>query len=127
MTNVVKKISLFGNIILRYELRKNKTPWIKVPKDIIKTYRETTTKNKLATDDKIAFKINREYYSGSPSSINDKRDIINYGYMIIIKDNEKNKISYILNSKENRNGKINFETKDKMTSIYMSVFGGGEV
>ena len=111
-------------MLLKYKLRKAGFKWIKVPKSIIKKYRDTTAKDKLLSDDKIEFKIIREFYSGKISSINDKRSITNYGYMEIIKDNEKNEISYILNSKSNRCGIIDFEIKNKITKIYESVYGG---
>ena len=115
---------MIKKMLLKYKLQKAGFKWIKVSKDIIKKYRNTTAKNKLLSDDKIEFKIIREFYSGKISSINDKRSITNYGYMMIIKDNEKNEISYILNSKENRCGIIDFEIKNKITKIYESVYGG---
>ena len=115
---------MIKKLILKYKLRKIGFKWIGVPKDIIKKYRDTTAKNKLLSDDKIEFKIIREFYSGKISSVNDKRSITNYGYMLIIKDNEKNEISYILNSKENRCGIIDFEIKNKITKIYESIYGG---
>jgi hypothetical protein len=115
---------MIKKMLLKYKLQKNGFKWIKVPKSIIKKYRDTTSKNKNLSDDVIVFKIVREFYSGKISSINDKRSITNYGYMEIIKDNEKNEISYILNSKENRCGIIDFEIKNKITKIYESVYGG---
>lgn len=118
---MIKKLK---QMLLKYKLKKVGFKWIKVPKSIIKKYRDTTAKNKLLSDDKVEFKIIREFYSGKISSINDKRSITNYGYMLIIKDNEKNEISYILNSKENRCGIIDFEIKDRITKIYNSVYGG---
>ena len=115
---------MIKKLILKYKLRKIGFKWIGVPKDIIKKYRDTTAKNKSLSDDKVEFKIIREFYSGKISSINDKRSITNYGYMLIIKDNEKNEISYILNSKENRCGIIDFEIKNRITKIYESIYGG---
>jgi hypothetical protein len=115
---------MIKKLILKYKLQKIGFKWIKVPKSIIKKYRDTTAKNKTLDDFTIKYKINREFYSGKISSINDKRSITNYGYMEIIKDNEKNEITYILNSKSNRCGKIDYEIKDKITKIYESVYGG---
>lgn len=115
---------MFKKLLLKFKLYRSGYKWIKVPKEIINEYRNTTAKNKELSNDKVEFKIIREFYSGKISSINDKRSITNYGYMMIIKDNEKNEISYILNSKENRCGKIDFEIKNKITKIYESVYGG---
>ena len=119
---MVKQIKMF---LLKESMKKNKTPWIKVQKDVISKYRETTHKNKLATDDEIELKIVRAFYSGSYDSINDERTIKQYGYLTIIRDNKRNIITYISNDKKlNRNGKIDFRIKDGITGIYNSVFGG---
>lgn len=119
---MVKQIKMF---LLKESMKKNKTPWIKVQKDVINKYRETTHKNKLATDDEIELKIVRAFYSGSYDSINDERTIKQYGYLTITRDNKKNIITYINNDKKlNRNGKIDFKIKDGITGIYSSVFGG---
>lgn len=116
-----KKINLFR------KLKKEGFPWIKVHKDIIQKYKYTTNRNQKSSDFLIQFKINRSYYSGKLNTFNDYRNIVNYGQLKVIKDNEKNMIIDIHNSSYNINGRINFETKDKITSIYMRVFGGGEI
>lgn len=119
-----KKIILLGfkQIILKQKLKENGYPWIKVPKQIIKKYRDTTNKNKHLSDSEIEFKLNREYYSARPYSINDKRDIVLYGYLRIKKDNTKNIIVDIHNSKQNICGNINYIIKDKINSIYALVY-----
>lgn len=121
MINIMKKV------ILKRKLKQAGFNWIKVDKSIIHKYRYTTNRNKDASDFYIEFKLNRSFYSSKPDSINELRDIHYYGVLKIIKDNKRNLITYIQNNKKGRYGKINLETKDKITEIYNSVFGGGEV
>jgi len=121
MTNVFKKF------ILKQKLKENGFPFITVHKDIIQKYRDTTRDNKNLTDDEIAFKLNRSYYCGSTDSVNENRSILNYGFLKIIKDNKRNLIIDIHNSSQNRNGRIKFQVKDKMTAIYNSIYVGGEM
>lgn len=114
---------MFKKFKLKKLLKEYGFPYIKVKKSVIKKYRETTNKNKHLSDSEIEFKINREYYSAKPDSINDKRDIVLYGYLTITKNNENNTIVDIHNSKKNRCGKIQYNIKDKMDIIYASVYG----
>jgi hypothetical protein len=109
-------------MLLKRKLKQYGFKWIDVSKDLIKKYRESTKKNKLLDDFSICFKLNREFYSGQADSINEVRDIINYGYLRIIKDNKRNLIIDIHNSHRNRNGKIKFDIKDKINSIYASIY-----
>ena len=117
-------INIFKKIILKRRLRQVGFPYIKVSKDIIQKYKYTTRKNEYLTNEKIEFKILRSYYSGTLDSFNDERDYVNYGQLRIKKDNINNLITDIHNDGRNRNGRINFEIKDKSTSIYVSVYGG---
>ena len=121
MFNLLKKIQL------RNKLNENGFPWIKVKKDVIKKYRDTTNKNHNLTDFEIQYKLNREFYSSSTDSINEDRDICYYGYLKIVKDNRTNTITEIHNSHDNRCGRIKYKEKDKIKAIYISVFGGGEI
>ena len=121
---MIKAIKL---IILKYKLSKAEYKWIKVPKDIVKKYRDTTVKNKLNSDNIIKFKINREFYAGHLSSINENFNTSEYGYLTIKRDNKMNSITYIQNDKNGRNGRINFKIKQEMTEIYKSVFTGGDL
>jgi hypothetical protein len=98
--------------------------YIIVPKVVINKYRNTTKKNKHLSDKEIEFKINRELYSGQVQSKNDIRSIVHYGYLKIVKDNKRNLIIDIHNSHSNRNGNIQHDIKDKLNSIYVSVYGG---
>lgn len=118
MINILKKV------ILKRKLKQAGFNWIKVDKDVIHKYRKTTNRNKDLSDLEIEMKIIRSYYSGHASSINCARELINYGYLELIKDNDKNRITYILNSKENLCGRINYDIKNKITDVYKSVFGG---
>ena len=113
---------MFKKFKLKKLLKEYGFPYIKVKKSVIKKYRDTTNKNKHLSDSEIEFKINREYYSARPDSINDKRDIVLYGYLTITKDNENNMIMDIHNSKKNRCGKIDYMIKDKMNAIYTSIY-----
>jgi hypothetical protein len=97
--------------------------YIIVPKVVINKYRNTTKKNKHLSDKEIEFKINRELYSGQVQSKNEIRDIIHYGFLRIVKDNKRNLIIDIHNSKSNRNGKIKYNIKDTLNSIYVNVYG----
>jgi len=119
-----KKINLFRKIILKQKLKANGFPYIKVDKQMIKKYRETTNKNRFAKDNEIEFKIVRAFYSGHTTSINDREETVEYGYLTIKKDKEKNLITYIQNNRSGRNGRIDFEIKDRITAIYVSVYGG---
>jgi hypothetical protein len=112
-------------IILKQKLKKNKTPWIKVSKDAVNEYRYTTNKNRDLDDFSIHMKIIRAFYSGHATSINDKRIIVEYGYLRIKLDRVYNKITKIHNSRSNnRNGHIDMDIKNEITSIYVDVFGG---
>ena len=113
---------MFKKFKLKKLLKEYGFPYIKVKKNVIKKYRETTAKNKCLSNSEIEFKINREYYSAKPDSINGKRDIVLYGYLTITKDNENNIIVDIHNSKKNRCGKIDYMIKDKINSIYASIY-----
>jgi hypothetical protein len=119
--SMIKKLKI---LLLKQKLKVNGYTWIKVPKDIIKKYRDTTNKNKDLDDFTIEYKLNREFYSSSLDSINEDRDIVNYGYLRITKNNKTNTITDIHNSKNNRCGKIKYKEKEKITSIYESIFGG---
>ena len=58
LINNRKKVKeMIKKLILKYKLRKANYKWIKVPKDIINKYRDTTGKNKSLSDDKVEFKI----------------------------------------------------------------------
>ena len=107
MIRVLKKIILCRHKqnILKQKLKENGYQWIKVPKHIIKKYRNTTNKNKDLDSFTIQYKLNREFYSSSKDSINEDRDICYYGYLKITKSNKTNTITDIHNSHENRNGK----------------------
>lgn len=115
---------LFKKSQLKSKLTENDFPWLKVKKEVIRKYRETTNKSHNLTDFEIQYKLNREFYSSSPDSINDDRDIVYYGYLKIVKDNRTNKITEIHNSHDNRCGRIKYKEKDKIKAIYISVFGG---
>lgn len=117
-------LNIFKTMILKHKLKKNGFKWITVHKDIIQKYKYTTKNNKKLSNFQIEVKLNREYYAGKMQSKNDMRNIIHYGYLRIVKDNKRNLITDVFNSSKNRCGRINFETKDKITEIYMNVFGG---
>jgi len=118
---MIKKLKI---LLLKQKLRVNGFKWIKVPKDIIKKYRDTTQKNRNLDNFSIAFKIIRAFYSGHATSINDERIITEYGYLKIELDRINNKITKIHNNRNNRCGKISIDIKNDITSIYIDVFGG---
>lgn len=120
-------LKVFKKFTLKQKLKENGFPFINVHKDIIQKYRDTTRDNHNLTDFQVMFKLNRSYYCGSPDSIRENRNITNYGFLRIIKDNKRNLIIDIHNSSKNRNGKIQYHIKDKITAIYNSVYGGGEM
>jgi hypothetical protein len=113
---------MFKRFLLKKKMKQYGFQYIKVPKDIIDKYRNTTKKNAYISDREIEFKIIREYYSASVQSRNNIRDIVTYGFLRIIKDNKRNMIIDIHNSKSNRNGKIKYDIKDLLNSIYVSVY-----
>jgi hypothetical protein len=126
MINCIKKIILLRRKqnILKQKLKENGFKWLKVPKKIIKKYRDTTNKNKDLDNFTIQYKLNREFYSSSKDSINEDRDICYYGYLKITKSNKTNTIINIHNSKSNRCGRIHDDVKKAITKIYESIFGG---
>ena len=116
---------MIKKLILKYKLRKAGFKWLKVSKDIINEYRYTTKKNRDVDDFNIQFKLVRAYYSGHKTSIRDKKITVEYGYLRIKVDEVNNRIIEIHNSREkNRNGSINMDIKNTITSIYIDVFGG---
>ena len=118
-------IKLFKQILLKYKLNKKDYKWLKVSKDIINEYRYTTKKNRNVDDFNIQFKLVRAYYSGHKTSIRDKKITVEYGYLRIKVDEDNNRIIEIHNNREdNRNGSINMDIKNTITSIYVDVFGG---
>ena len=118
-------IKIFKQIILKYKLRKVGYRWLKANKKIINGYRYTTKNNKDIDDFMISFKLNRSVYSGHKTSIRDKKITVEYGYLRIKVDEVNNRIIEIHNSREkNRNGSINMDIKNTITSIYIDVFGG---
>jgi hypothetical protein len=117
---------MIKKLILKYKLYRKGYKWFKVDKDIINKYRYTTKKNRDLDDYIIHLKLLRSVYSGHIDFIrDDDMMVIAYGYLKIIVDLEKNKIIEIHNSvTENNNGHIDFKTKDAITKIYESVYGG---
>lgn len=119
-------LNIFKKTILKQKMNENGYKWIKVKKEVIHKFRETTQRNKNLSDFEVNFKLVREFYSASRDSRNEDRDISLYGYLKIIKDNRTNTIIDIHNSHNNRNGHIKYQDKDKINAIYKSVFGGGQ-
>lgn len=118
---------MIKKMLLKYKLNKANYKWLKVSKDIINEYRYTTKKNRNVDDFNIQFKIMRAFYSGHITSIRDEIITVEYGYLRIKVDKANNRILEIHNSREkNRNGLINMDIKNSITSIYVDVFGGVE-
>jgi hypothetical protein len=116
---------MFKKILLKYKLNKANYKWLKISKDIINEYRYTTKKNRNIDDFNIQFKLVRAFYSGYITSVRDKKITVEYGYLRIKVDKANNRIIEIHNSREkNRNGSINMDIKNTITSIYVDVFGG---
>lgn len=116
---------MLKKILLKYKLHRKGYKWLKIDKDIINEYRYTTKKNRNLDDFMISFKIIRAFYSGHITSINDEQITTEYGYLRIKVDKINNKIIEIHNSREtNRNGSIDMNIKNTITSIYVDVFGG---
>lgn len=118
-------IILLKKLILKYRLNRADYKWLKVSKEIINEYRYTTKKNRNVDDFNIQFKLVRAFYSGHTTSIRDEIITVEYGYLRIKVDKANNRILEIHNSREdNRNGSINMDIKNIITSIYVNVFGG---
>jgi len=118
---------MIKKILLKYKLNKTNYKWLRASKDIINEYRYTTKKNKNVDNFNIQFKLVRAFYSGHITSIRDEIIVVEYGYLRIKVDKINNKIIEIHNSREkNRNGSIDTDIKNTITSIYVDVFGGVE-
>lgn len=116
---------MIKKLLLKYKLNKLGYKWLKVNKEIINEYRYTTKKNRNVDDFLISFKLIRAFYSGHITSVRDKKITVEYGYLRIKVDETNNRIIEIHNSREdNRNGSINMDIKNSITSIYESVYGG---
>jgi hypothetical protein len=113
---------MLKQFLLKRKMKQYGFQYINVPKTIINKYRKTTKNNKFLTDKEIEFKINREYYSASIDSSNEIRNIVNYGFLKMVRDNKRNLIIDIHNSKSNRCGKIKYDVKDLLNSIYVSIY-----